>query len=187
MESLPWELIGQIGGFLAPKWRCRLYICNKLWHTKCYFAHNNNALFLHMAKMCSTLKLIKSISYKVIGNSVSKLVKPNGNIIYSENGIKCHHGNVYVYAPKYRYEFVNGYYKYRNRSTDIHISKYRWFTYLHAKNIYLRAKLQDMDLYRYKWYKIVSRCQKCRYISKVDLLRFIMALGRKFYYTYKKL
>jgi hypothetical protein len=31
METLPWELIGQIGANLLPKWRCRLYLCRKEW------------------------------------------------------------------------------------------------------------------------------------------------------------
>jgi hypothetical protein len=39
MDALPWEIVSVIGANLLPKYRCRLYICTKLWYSECYWRH----------------------------------------------------------------------------------------------------------------------------------------------------
>ncbi len=58
--DLPHELIAAIGDHLAPKYRCRLFICCKVWHHECYSreydffkwcSHNNdNSLEINKIK-----------------------------------------------------------------------------------------------------------------------------------------
>jgi hypothetical protein len=59
METLPWELIGIIGDNLLPMWRCRLYMCNKLWYLKHY-----NGLSKWRKCITNTLNEIAKIKYK---------------------------------------------------------------------------------------------------------------------------
>jgi hypothetical protein len=64
MQHLPWELVGQIGANLLPKWRCRLYLCCKLWHSECYLAERD--LFRWHKSIHDTLCDILEINYDVI-------------------------------------------------------------------------------------------------------------------------
>jgi hypothetical protein len=92
METLPWELIGIIGGYLLPRWRCRLYLCRREWYRKYYsglleWRRNINGVLNEIAKIKYKYFDYYSVSNSYIQYSTRK---------YGDNYIS------YIYAYTYK-------------------------------------------------------------------------------------
>ncbi len=86
MNNLPYELVAVIGDHLAPKWRCRLFICCKLWRDKCY----DVALFTWCSNNKKNIIDINRINY----NDIKYLLKGNRNkVMYVSMRIVPHWKN----------------------------------------------------------------------------------------------
>jgi hypothetical protein len=95
METLPYELVGQIGAFLAAKWRCRLFICTKLWYVQCY-----DDLLRWRKNINGALNEIAKIDYKCV-----EYFKPHTYVQYS---IRKYGDNYITYTYMYTYIMVRG-------------------------------------------------------------------------------
>ncbi len=79
MSYIPHELVAAIGDFLAPKWRCRLFICCREWYNKCYDTIN----FICHRQFRKIMSEIRDIKYDIV--EVSK----NECISYTLGPKKC--------------------------------------------------------------------------------------------------
>jgi hypothetical protein len=63
IRDLPHEIVAAIGDHLLPKYRCRFFICCKLWQRECAWPHC--ALFKWHSNIHKTLKIVQNINYTV--------------------------------------------------------------------------------------------------------------------------
>jgi hypothetical protein len=134
METLPWELIAQIGANLLPKWRCRLYLCTKLWYSTCYSAdkwlfdwcRKNKLIAPSILGICRTYYSYKRLRHEY-GTTLSVAISiipswKNRRILYIYN-----HNNRYLFirskfcafncnygVDRHIYRFIN------NQRTALH-------------------------------------------------------------------
>ncbi len=142
-QILPYELVAAIGDHLAPKWRCRLFMCCKLWLQKCY----QDDLFKIYKNMYLNLMIIRNIHYNILivkNVSISKIIKPNGNTIYSKFKHRYNNANTTI-VNKYELSLLsnnsNGHYTdYELEDKQSSHYKYRRFKAQYNYNIYKQQK-----------------------------------------------
>jgi hypothetical protein len=192
MEGLPWELIGQIGDFLLPKWRCRLYICCREWYAKCYLAAKDVfTVYRHKLKVNAD---INNIQYNIASDknngSISEIIKHSGDtptyafhttLEYDEPGkmdsntIICNDFEVFIYNVD-----IEMIVTYINRGTwDNHIKR----DYKNTRRVFNLYYLMNHDEYKYKVYKCFRLFRK--YITHRDVMKFIEAFGKEFMNAFK--
>ncbi len=70
METLPHELVAAIGDNLMPKWRCRLFMCCKLWRDKCFWPQKY--VFDWCRNIYLVNKSINSMQYDAYSHVINK-------------------------------------------------------------------------------------------------------------------
>jgi hypothetical protein len=81
--DLPHELITAVGGHLLPTWRCRLFMCCKLWHIECMNIQKD--FMKWCANIRVTLNIINSIKYNIMDDkhiSITRRLIPDHSIAY---------------------------------------------------------------------------------------------------------
>jgi hypothetical protein len=189
METLPWELIGQIGGFLAPKYRCRLYLCRKLWYVECYLATYD---FFQVCKcMHYVLVDIRKIKYFIysyyadnIKYQLSEITKINRIPVYAESFYSDHtlgnkHLILAIYNGKNRYRIIDYLYStvaYKSDEIDRRDAMYDY------KSCEVNAMNHNIRTNNILCYNIFI-CMKVlkNYMHKDDILNISIALGKDIY------
>jgi hypothetical protein len=186
METLPWELIGQIGANLLPKYRCRLYMCTKLWYTECYLADKWLFLWHNLCK-CNILNKITAIKYDII-------VEPYASHILSyrikENGYYVFGHQIFYYNRRLRvyYSLVDMVGKkrtYRCCTAGNCIDKYWTADYDRLMSFRIEHIIKTDNYHMYILiYKIMRHLEL--YLSNKDLKSFLIACGNNVYFYINK-
>jgi hypothetical protein len=187
--NLPWELVGQIGANLLPKWRCRLYICNKLWYSTCYSAEK--WLFLWHMRNSHVLSKLKKIKYDIAEisryNSISLRVNANGRYTFGEwwTSDWNRYGNnyyaeCYIINATYFYKILDDYQTGAYKMNTFETSKYDYMVTLVEYNRYMMKK---NNIYAYNLYS--TMCHIHSYLSHNDLKNTLKAFGNDTYYSIK--
>jgi hypothetical protein len=172
METLPWELIGQIGDFLRPKWRCRLYICCRSW----WQLLRQNAPLFDWCKRVDALnkEVVNNIDYRIIG-------------LYTNNPTTC----LLIYGKK------RTFYDYDDRKLYITNSKGIMYNIMNDDIVIMDNEYDEYlsDIYHYA----DNFCRDDKSISKIihnngpnifkylhshEILKTVIALGVYYYYIY---
>ncbi len=182
MNNLPWELVAAIGNFLAPKWRCRLFICCRLWYRTCYLAAKD--IFTVCKHKLNVIADINRIQYSIApGNDsddgISKIIKPNGIPVYSH----CYYGN------------TNNELVINNGSIEFNIVNKGIKTTIYYGRRKLVGSNYDSVEYTYNVYYLSNNDYMCnvyrclnvlvKYVDRADMTRFSIAFGREILYLYK--
>jgi hypothetical protein len=185
METLPWELIGEIGRNLAPKWRCRLYLCRKLWYVECYSA--DMWLFKWHATNYNVLSDIKSIKEDIIRIDNSEAISRRTigqHCVFTYTWTKENDTEVYLV---YRYMEISsrtGTYEWYN--LDLESGEAR-FIYDNDRNYdaissrYNRYDMLQNNPYMYNIYCSINYIHE--YLNYSDLYRLLIACGKNIYYN----
>jgi hypothetical protein len=189
METLPYEIVAAIGDHLLPKYRCRLFMCCKLWQRECTWPQR--WLFQWYEEITRVNKLIKTIKYDIVSdidceygvyNVMSEIIKPNGNIVYAGNSINeddfnmnRHYNIVYISSKRRTYEYENGEVTF---TTDNYISAKEIFRSYRVK--YMLYYVRKNDQYRCNIYLSIDNIIK--YLNRADVVRLAIALGNVYVY-----
>jgi hypothetical protein len=183
MESLPYELVDMIGTNLLPKYRCRLYLCHKVWYDTCYLMqqtlfnwHQKNKLITNDIAKISYINV--TYECKLTKNkqtNVSIYIVPhwnrrvfygtvnNGSLrIYTQNNSISDEGGSITYMPnklraRFRFGISMAEYWLSNMHTDTSMGK---IIYDNIENI-------------------------TKYLDIHDVGRLWMSLGVYYYYLLK--
>jgi hypothetical protein len=188
MEDLPHELIAAIGDHLLPKWRCRLFMCCKLWQHECAWPqrdlfqwHSNN--WLNIKFIASNVKYdcIKVTEHAYI---VKKNIKPNLlafiYYVYSPgNSDRINpHISLVIIARKYLYNDANPwclchsqYRFYGNNNLDDGGLNF----VASSVTLYYRLAMKRDNAYLYSIYNCIP--QLYGYLSNIDFNNLIKACG----------
>jgi hypothetical protein len=181
MESLPWELIGQIGANLLPKWRCRLYICCREWYYKCY---SSDDMLKWYIRMRNTISYINTIKYRNVraenGLYISELLVEN-NFRYSfycpgtagYRDESTDKSATYI-SGKISYIFVD---MIKKSSVHIMVDTHGQQTTNRCRQSFYEIRLRNRQLF--KLYEIgLKFLRRYAYITMDDCVRLIIAIGK---------
>jgi hypothetical protein len=191
METLPWELIGQIGGFLAPKWRCRLYLCCKEWYERCYMSTYE---YLRVHKhMHYVLLDIRKIRYFICKENtkypMSEIIKPNREPVYADS-FRGDYGNpggkdltLVIYNGVYEYHIVDDINGTHGGETMVDFSNFVTYNYNSCKLDAMKYYMKMNNISRYKVFNCLIILKN--YIYDDDLLNFVKAFNKDILMMYK--
>ncbi len=186
METLPHELIAAFGDYLAPKYRCRLFMCCKLWYRECFWPQR--WLFRWYAQIANINKSILTIKYNVVGENdgcepMSEIIKPNGRTVYA-GYTKCEttsrynlDNETYIVNTYELYEYFDGinllmYIDGIDHRHDIeNFNCYRKF--------YLEGYIKENDYHTYNLY--LATFIIIKYLTRAELTKFAIAFGAYIY------
>ncbi len=178
--NLPHELIAAIGDHLLPKWRCRLFMCCKLWQREC--AQSQRDLFQWCAKINLAAKQFCNVSfvyaqYGYCTKSRKTLKYDNNRIIYyTSTSINSYlEGGIYIDSEKVMF-------------TDDLLNIYM---YADDIMIYNDERESFNELYSFAMYmlsdNLLIKCMSMKefrqYLSRNEHINIIEALGSEFHYN----
>jgi hypothetical protein len=173
METLPWELIGQIGANLLPKWRCRLYICCRKWY---HLLRQKMPLFDWCMRMNVLNKEVKNnIDYKIIKfYDWGRLHITSYLFIYGKRRVVC------VYHKDSLYMTTSSGIGYIIKNCDIEeVSNNDTYVKMGDDAVELCSIDKSNSSIIHEYSEIIFK-----YLYPNEILKTVIALGIYYYYLY---
>jgi hypothetical protein len=201
MESLPYELVDMIGANLLPMWRCRLYLCCKVWYDTCYLMQRD--LFSWHNCVAFTNKEIKEIRYNIYDTKVYERLSHrdcnisvdsinfhpihtsrriiHNNDVYMTNFISYNCTSLLISSRSqcYHYIFDN----HGKTRLPIMSDNDLMINYVSSKSAFMKYYLRHCNSYEYTLYKVSKIIiENCVGLDTKTFLHMIEAFGKKSIY-----
>ncbi len=191
MEILPHELIAAIGDRLVPKWRCRLFICVKLWYSECYMNTDNKYLLIWYGKISPSLAYINNIKHKVLSERLVSLSKRAVKLNNNKHKVYSFYGSYRIRRTNEHFccEVISPYtkYEYIDHCKTMHMDEYKHYRacddYIIIQSLYTIFKLKQTNKY-----KILRVLWTLSYrIDHPLFLKLAIAFGKDIYIALREL